>query len=232
MRQIKSSAIKIIGKKRDRGLLESWQSPIINEFHKIYYNSGVWKTTTWLGVPVQKCPFDMWIYQEILQNLKPDLVIETGTATGGSALFFATLFDLIGKGQIITIDVVTRKDRPQHPRITYLQGSSTAPVIKEAVSQFAEGKKTILVSLDSDHSKEHVLDELEFYGKLVSPRSYMVVEDTNVNGHPVLRNFGEGPYEAVQQFLKMSKDFVIDYKIEKFFVSFNTHGYLKRNDFA
>jgi cephalosporin hydroxylase len=219
---------KAIGKKTAKKINASYTNRIANQFHKIYYDSGVWGTTYWLGVPFHKCPLDAWLYQEMLYTLKPDLIIETGTANGGSALYFASMFDLLEKGQILTIDIEANKNRPQHPRITYLQGSSIAPEIIETAHKYAEGKKVVLVSLDSDHSKAHVLKEMELYGKLVSEGSYMVVEDTNVNGHPVLKDFGEGPYEAVEEFMKTHNDFSIDYALEKFFFSFNTHGYLKK----
>jgi len=228
MQLIQSLVSRVIGKKRARQILRLWQKRTIDGFHKIYYNSGVWTRTNWLGVPIQKCLLDVWIYQEILQELTPDLIIETGTAAGGSAFYLASLLDLLGNGQIVTIDINSNENRPYHRRITYLQGSSIAPEIEEAVSQFAEGKRTIFVLLDSDHSKGHVLKEMEFYGKMVSSGSYMVVEDTNINGHPVLKRFGEGPYEAVQEFLKINKSFFVDYNMEKFFVSFNKHGYLKK----
>lgn len=219
---------KIIGEKAAERIGNFYRKRIINQFHKIYYDRGIWTKTNWLGVPVLKCPLDLWLYQEILHNLKPDLIIETGTARGGSAFYFASLLDLLGKGQIVTIDVNAPENRPQHPRVTYLQGSSLAPEIMETMYQYAEGKKVVLVSLDSNHSKAHVLKEMELYGKLVSKGSYMVVEDTNINGHPVLKEFGEGPYEAVEEFLKTHSEFYIDYDLEKFLFSFNTHGYLRK----
>jgi cephalosporin hydroxylase len=219
---------KIIGKKAAEQIGNFYRKRVINRFHRIYYDRGVWTKTNWLGVTVLKSPLDLWLYQEILHSLKPDLIIETGTARGGSAWYFASLLDLLGKGQVVTIDVKAPENRPQHPRVTYLKGSSLAPEIMEVVQQYAEGKKVVLVSLDSDHSKAHVLKEMEFYGKLVSKGSYMVVEDTNINGHPVVKNFGEGPYEAVEEFLKTHSNFYIDYDLEKFLFSFNTHGYLRK----
>lgn len=116
---------------------------VVEEFNKMYYDSIVWGrgATRWLGTPIQKCPTDLWIYQEIIFELRPDVVIETGTADGGSALFFASLFDLIGKGRIITIDVQDVKERPKHDRITYLLGSSTA---KEIVEQVKKTRKSVV----------------------------------------------------------------------------------------
>src|SRR3989304_1299408 len=95
---------------------------IIKDFHDLYYESscigGTWKNTKWLGIPILKCPFDCWVYQELLFGIKPDIIIETGTKIGGSALFFASILDLIGKGEIITIDIDGESKRPIHDRIT------------------------------------------------------------------------------------------------------------------
>lgn len=201
---------------------------IVDQFNRIYYESAVWTKTRWLGTPILKCPTDLWIYQEIIFEVKPDFVIECGTAYGGSALFFASLFDLIGKGEIVTIDVKDVKERPKHKRITYLLGSSTSKEIVEQVRRLISNKGTIMVILDSDHHKEHVLNELRIYGDLVTEASYLIVEDTNINGHPVYPDFGAGPMEAVEEFLKENKNFVVDASKEKFYLTFNPRGYLRR----
>jgi cephalosporin hydroxylase len=205
---------------------------IVDRFHLHYYDSGpvfggTWTNTKWLGVPILKCPLDLWIYQEMIYELKPDWIIECGTAAGGSALYLASLFDLVGKGKIVSIDIEARA-RPTHPRITYLTGSSTAPDIIDKVKALVRDSKQTIVLLDSDHSKKHVLDELRTYYALVTPGSYMVVEDTNVNGHPVQPDFGPGPMEALEEFLRENKNFVIDKTKEKLLLTFNPKGYLKR----
>ena len=205
---------------------------ITQQFNKIYYDSLVWAEgkTRWLGVPIQKFPTDLWIYQEIIFEERPDVIIETGTANGGSALFFASLFDLIGKGEIITIDVEDVKKRPKHDRITYLLGSSISEEIIEQVKRVANGKEKVMVILDSDHHKEHVLNELRIYNSFVTEKSYLIVEDTNINGHPVAKEFGPGPLEAVEEFLKENKHFVVDKNKEKFFLTANPRGYLKKTN--
>lgn len=161
---------------------------IVDDFHRLYYDSntfgGTWRDTFWMGVPIWKCPMDMWIYQEILFNLKPDVIVETGTAFGGSALFMANICDLLGKGKIVTVDIQDRPNRPRHERIQYISGSSTADEVVEQVRKNINGG-TVLVILDSDHSKGHVLDELRIYSRFVQEGSYVIVEDSNVNGHPV-----------------------------------------------
>ncbi len=202
-------------------------STIADQFHQQYYDSGVWMNTTWLGVPVQKLPLDLWIYQEIMNELKPDLIIECGTADGGSAYYLASLCDLVRNGRIISIDILA-KPRPQHPRITYLTGSSVSAEIQTAVRNAIKPGERVMVILDSDHSLEHVLNELRAYAPLVTSGSYLIVEDTNINGHPVLPQFGPGPMEALQQFLAENKDFQVDLSREKFFVTFFPNGFLKK----
>ena len=204
---------------------------IIREFHKIYHDSGVIYNTSWLGVNAVKCPLDLWIYQELLYSLKPDFIIETGTRHGGTALFFACLFDIIGEGQVITIDIDSKEKVPEHKRIHRIIGNSIEPKIIEDIKNLIKNNKPnskILVILDSDHSKNHVLKEMEIYGKFVTEGSYLIVEDTNMNGNPVLSEFGPGPMEAVNEFLKTNDQFVIDKKPEKFILTMNPSGFLKK----
>jgi cephalosporin hydroxylase len=187
--------------------------------------------TRWLGVPVIKCPFDLWVYQEILFELRPDVVVECGTSKGGSAYFLSSMCELLGHGHVITIDLYPKPNRPQHERLTYLSGSSTDPkIVSEVTRRIRDADKSasVLVLLDSDHSREHVLDELRLYSPLVTPGSYVIVEDTNLNGHPVWPDFGPGPMEAVDTFLSENDDFVIDSSREKFYLTWNPKGYLKR----
>ncbi len=203
-----------------------------DQFHRLYYDAGglgrTWASTRWLGIPTQKCPFDLWIYQEILFELKPDVIIECGTADGGSALFLASLCDLLGKGRVVTVDIKENPARPKHPRITYLLGSSTAERIVDQIRQSIHEGDTVMAVLDSDHRKEHVVNELRIYSRLVTVGSYLIVEDTNLNGHPVAPSFGPGPLEAVHEFLERNGDFVVDRTREKFLLTFNPGGYLRR----
>lgn len=204
---------------------------IDEEFHAKYYYSKVWADTYFLGKKVFKCPNDLWIYQELFWELKPDLIIECGTFHGGSTLYYAKLLDIMElPGEIITIDVDEMPDMPVHKRITYLIGSSTASDIIEKVKSAAKDKKTVIVILDSDHSKDHVLKEMELYHGFVTPGSYLVVEDSNINGHPVYSGFGQGPgpMEAMEEFLPKHPEFETDKSKEKFLMSFNPNGYLKK----
>ena len=201
---------------------------VTEAFHRLYYDTAVWKDTYWLGVRTQKCPLDLWVYQEILNETRPDLILETGTAHGGSALYLASVCDLLGRGEVVTVDISPVEGRPQHDRITYLTGSSTADEVVGEVERLATDHERVLVILDSDHSRDHVLDELRIYSRLVSPGSYLVVEDSNVNGHPVLAEHGPGPMEALEEFLAESDEFEVDAAREKFFLTFNPRGYLRK----
>lgn len=201
---------------------------ITDAFHRLYYDTAVWKDTYWLGVHAQKCPLDLWIYQEILYEQQPDLIIETGTAHGGSALFLSSVCDLLGRGEIVTVDIHPIEGRPVHDRITYLTGSSTAEEVVSDVERVAEGRDRILVILDSDHARDHVLDELRIYSRFVPPGGYLIVEDTNVNGRPVFPEHGPGPMEAVEAFLDETDEFEIDSAREKFFLTFNPRGFLRK----
>lgn len=206
---------------------------IVDEFHKLYYNSDIigrtWNNTFWLGIPTFKCPLDLWIYQEIIFKERPDLIIETGTENGGSALFLACMCDLVGKGKVVTVDIESKEGRPEHKRIEYLLGSSTSREIVDKLRNLIKEGDKVMVVLDSDHHKEHVLNELRIYNEFVSKGSYLIVEDTNINGHPVAPDFGPGPMEAVEEFLKGNKNFIIDKSKEKFYMTFNPKGYLRRS---
>jgi cephalosporin hydroxylase len=222
--------------------LRYWkQQWIVREFSRIYYGSPLredlsrgttWRDgiTTWLGVPCEKCPLDLWIYQELIVRTKPDVIIECGVNYGGSALYYACLFDVLKHGEVIGIDITFRHLCPEvktHPRITLHESSSTDPALMNLLKQRASGRRTMVI-LDSDHSLAHVRCELELYADLVTPGCYLVVEDTNVNGHPVYPDHGPGPYEAVEEFVARRKDFVIDLEQHKYLLTFQPNGYLRR----
>ena len=185
-----------------------------------------------------KCPLDLWIYQELIFRLRPDLVVECGTWAGGSSLFIADLLDLTGRGSVVTIDILSVEQvkahyahnlpqrfyqlhiRPEHPRVRYLLGSSTDPAILDVVCEVAREKETVLVIADSDHSQEHTYAELQAYCHLVSPGSYFIMEDTNI--------LLEGPNAAVACFLGEHTEFEPDLGMQKFLLTFNPGGYLRR----
>jgi cephalosporin hydroxylase len=211
-----------------RKLRSSVRSPLAREFNRLWYDEKLWTDIRWRGVPVLKNPCDLWIYQEIIHEVKPDLIVETGTYDGGSAYFFASLFDLVGNGRVITIDVEERPDRPVHDRVRYVTGSSIASDVAKLLADEVKTSSTVMVVLDSDHAASHVKRELEVLSSFVTVGSYLVVEDTNVNGHPVYPEHGPGPAEAVRSFLKGSSDFVSDTRLERFLLTFNPGGFLRR----
>lgn len=209
---------------------------LISEFNKIYYNNdqNTWRSTHWLGTPIQKFPTDLWIYQELIYKLRPDLIIETGTLYGGSALFLATILDAVKHGRVISVDINDEPDpevpRPIHHRLRYIKGSSTDEIVLLKLQEEAAGLDTVMVILDSDHSKEHVLAEIVSLKDLVTPGSYLIVEDTNINGHPVFPDFGPGPMEAVQEFLWENDEFTVDTSLERLMLTANPRGYLRKKE--
>lgn len=224
------------------GVFESWsglaraqgaRDAIVRDFHRLYYDSaadgGTWNDTSWLGRPVLKTPLDLWSYQEIIVATIPELIIETGTYKGGSALFLATVCEALGHGRVVSIDVERAADPPSHMRLEFWTGSSVDPAIVARAAQAAAAARGVLVILDSDHDERHVLAELRAYSPMVPVGGWLIVEDTNVNGHPVLGAHGPGPMEAVRRFLAEDPRFEADERrAGKFLLTFNPGGYLRR----
>ena len=208
------------------------EEQLVEQFHKLYYSNGsrTWSgNNKWLGYNVLKCPLDLWIYQEIIFENKPDIIIEAGTMGGGTSLFLASMCDAIGNGTVISIDLQNTNhtdELPKHPRLIYVSGDSISDKTIEYINMYTYPNKKVMVILDTDHRKEHVLKELNLYSKLITKDQYLIVEDTNLN-HPNPAGF-EGPMEAIDEFLKENKDFVIDESKNKFYLTFNPNGYLKK----
>ena len=197
----------------------------------------------WLGLPIIQYPQDIIAYQEIIWNVKPDLIIETGIARGGSLILFASMLQLIGKGQVLGIDIDIKKENLKKiethflkKRIKMIQGSSIDKNIIKQVKEVAKNKKKILVVLDSNHTHEHVLKELEYYSQFVKKGSYLIVFDTLIEDIPQRimkkskRPWGKGnnPKTAIKEFLKTSNRFKIDKEIEnKLGITVAPNGYLK-----
>ena len=182
---------------------------------------------SWLGRPIIQYPQDMIAMQEIIWEIKPDLIIETGIAHGGSLIYYSSLLELIGKGEVLGIDIDIRShnkaeiiEHPMYKRINMIEGSSLNLSIIERVQEFAKGKKTVLVCLDSNHTEHHVLMEMRLYSPFVTVGSYLVVFDTIVEDLPEdyfkeKRPWGIGnnPKTAVMEFLKENDKFEIDSSI-------------------
>jgi cephalosporin hydroxylase len=199
---------------------------------------------SWMGRPIIQYPQDMIAMQEIIWNIQPDLIIETGIAHGGSLIYYASLLELIGKGEVLGIDIDIRQhnreaieNHPMYKRISMIEGSAVDPQIVEKVKEYTIDKKVILVVLDSNHTHEHVLAELEMYSPFVTAGSYIVAFDTIVEklpdnympGHIRPWGIGDNPMTAVKAFLKDHAEFVIDDAINnKLLISVAPDGYLKR----
>ncbi|MBP1770528.1 MAG: Cephalosporin hydroxylase [Candidatus Aminicenantes bacterium] len=185
---------------RDRfaGTRSERERRVATEFFRQYHGRGIHRATYWYGVPVQQTPTDMWMIQQIIAELRPDFLIETGT------------------------EYPVFRDR-----VIPLIGDSVGPDTIRRISDVVQGKPA-LVLLDSDHRRDHVLRELKLYAQFVPVGGYMIVFDTDLNGHPVTPDFGPGPMEAVEEFLKADGRFVSDDSREKFMLTMCAKGYLKR----
>lgn len=196
---------------------------------------------SWLGRPIIQYPQDIIAMQEIIWKVKPDLIIETGIAHGGSLIFYASILELTGKGQVIGIDLDIRqhndreiRSHPMFKRIVMIEGSSVDESTLHYVRKLSRNKESVLVALDSHHSSDHVIQELKLYSPFVTKGSYLVVFDTIVEELPNSffndRPWGKGdnPKTAVDEFLKGSDRFEIDKEIEnKLLVTVAPGGFLK-----
>ncbi len=208
---------------------------VVNNFHKLWWhNQNTFRENKWIGVQAQQNPMDIWIIQEIIVETQPDFIVETGTLNGGSALVWATILQQVNpNGRVITVDIDDRAQEVKKfplwkEKVEFFLGSSVAPEIVGAVRQRVEGKKVMMI-LDSDHQKDHVLKELLAYSPFVQLGGYIIVQDTNLNGHPVHRqSSGPGPMEAVEEFLLLDKNFEPDHGRERLLLTFSPGGFLKR----
>lgn len=210
---------------------------VVDQFHQIFYASVEAGQVRWLGHEILKNPLDLWLVQEILHDKRPDVLIETGTHHGGSALFYAGIAKAAGLDlRVITIDFNPKLeyDAAAHNILSVTGISTTSATVARVQKELADLRQSlgrepkVMVVLDSDHSRENVLEELKTYAPLVSVGQYVIVEDTNVNGHPVFLEHGPGPYEATEEFLAGRTDFVRDPKCHKFLVTQNPDGWLLR----
>ena len=185
--------------------------------------------TNWLGVPIWQNVFDLWTIQESIAEVRPALLIETGTNRGGSATFYAHLMDLMDHGKVVTIDV-ERLHQLDHPRITFLQGSSTDPAIVEQVRQMAtDAGGPVMVILDADHARDHVAQELELYGPMVTPGSLLLSQDGVIDHLWIFADSRPGPLPANRDFLARHPEFEYDReRNERFLITHHPLGWMRR----
>jgi cephalosporin hydroxylase len=199
------------------------RNSVIDEFQKLYYPVH---RALWRGVPIVKCAQDLIIYQEIIHETQPEIIVECGVNCGGSTLFLAEM----SRGTVVACDIDLshcHESVRSNEHIRLLEGNSTSAEIVAAITELTRGKRTMVV-LDSAHGEAHVLQECRSYGPLVSPGCYMIVEDSCVNGNPLVPEHGPGPAEAIALFLQETKDFKTDLSRERFLLTFNPGGYLLR----
>jgi cephalosporin hydroxylase/glycosyltransferase involved in cell wall biosynthesis len=196
-------------------------------FVDAFYRSLAWREWRWLGKQVRRCPTDMIVYQELVAETRPDWIIETATGGGGRALFLASICDLIGHGQVLSIDDRAAPKLPEHARVTFLREDPFSPDTIEHVRQIVGGEGNGMLVLGL-HSRRRILQAFDAYSPYVAVGSYAVVEDTIVNGNPVWANFGPGPSEAVRTILQTHDNFAANPAMEKLALTFNPGGFLKR----
>ena len=202
--------------------------------HKISYEP------TWLGIPIIQTPEDMVMMQELLWKVRPDVVIECGVAHGGALVLYASMLDLIGKGHAIGVDVEIRKynrlalqSHPLSRRFTLIEGSSIEEPTLQQVREMIRPDDSVLVALDSNHTKAHVAKELEMYAPLVTPGSYIVVFDTVMQVLPDAPRASkswetDNPWHAIEDFLASNPDFEVDPYYNRMKVTHCPGGFLKR----
>ena len=196
-------------------------------FIEAFWHNLAWKQTTWMGRRVNKAPTDLFAYQELIHKVAPDWIIETGSGSGGRALFLASMCDLMGHGQVISVDPKP-PEGVSHPRITFVSGTAQAPRTLQKVRAVCGESPKAVVILGSRGRWQKMMAEFEAYAPLVPVGSYLVMEDTVVNGHPVWPGFGAGPAEALQHVLINHGEFVADRSLEKYALTLNPGGFLKR----
>jgi cephalosporin hydroxylase len=214
------------------------EQEIIDAFHLLWYERRqreTWRNTTWMGRELQQCPTDLWVYQELIERVRPDVFVEIGVKKGGLTHYVASLFDLLhghdrSTGLVIGIDIDLTAVGPAvkaHPRVVLVEGSSTDGKTFEEVRMHCGGRPA-MVLLDSDHTEGHVRAELELYRELVPVGSYIIVNDTNIGGHPALSWKDSSPFDAVQDFVRERPEFEIDRGCEKHMLTLCPQGFLRR----
>jgi cephalosporin hydroxylase len=197
-------------------------------FVRAYWRSLAWRSTTWMGQRVWNAPTDLMTYQDLAAEIRPDWIIETGTRWGGRALFFANLLDVLGNGRVVSIDNRPEPGRPEHPRITYVEGRAHDDEVVQQVRDLVGAETHGLVILGTRGAQRRMHAEFEAYAPFVSVGSYVVMENTILGGRPVEPGFGPSPFDAVRRILNLRGDFMADDTREQHGLTFNPGGFLRR----
>lgn len=226
----------------------TWDNYMIHKVQQFaQYRTGEF-LNTWLGIDIQQYPSDLMIYQELIYSQKPEIIVETGTYKGGLSVYLATILEHVNPtGRVLTVDIDGQSWRetvasgrvPENllQRITFYESDSVADELIKKISSLTAGKKTMVI-LDSSHTAAHVSRELQVYSTMVTPGSYLIVNDTHLEGIGWIRQnlwnqifhpeSGIGPLTAVRQFMSSTRDFVIDPKLPKSYISCSPSGFLRR----
>jgi cephalosporin hydroxylase len=206
-----------------------WQRAINYLFYKeLIRATGDFSDVKWLGHPMWQDPTDAWVIQEAIAEVRPALLLETGTNMGGSALYYAHLLDLVGDGRVVTVDVERMHDI-SHPKIEFLIGGSTDPEIVETMTARArEADGPVMVILDANHAEDHVRAELAAYAPLVTPGSLMMVQDAIIDTMRHYRPDRPGPLGAIKEFVAQNPEFTVEDRARHFLVTHHPMGWLRR----
>ncbi len=220
------------GKEGMKALVELWTK--VARHHRVMYEPS------WLGIPIIQYAEDVLMMQELIWKVRPDVIVETGIAHGGSAVLYASILELIGHGKVVAVDVEIRKynrvaimGHAMSRRIEMIEGSSVDPAVVSQVAEKVRGARQVLVTLDSNHSYEHVRNEIAAYGPLVSPNSYLVVMDGAQklmadlpDGKPEWRQ--DNPLRAIDEVLAASPEWESDPHYNRMHVTSSPRGFLRR----
>jgi cephalosporin hydroxylase len=207
---------------------------VVDQFHYVWYHQPDDLAYSWLGFPIIQHPMDMWTYQAIINKTKPQCIVSTGIYYGGMLMYLWSLSQLVQgckNMKIIGIDIDIKPMALQlanDAQIIIIQGNSVDPDIISRIDKI-RGDLPTMVILDSDHGKSHVLKEIQLYNHMVTPGQYMIVEDTDLNGHPVYPLYGYGPYEALEEFQKTNNEYIVDTDSWKLNL-FTCHTWLKKKE--
>ncbi len=197
----------------------------------IYHQQSiVFNRVSWMGVRILKNPLDLWIYQELLYKVRPDVVVEIGSANGGSTLYIANILGLMGIDfRVISVDISRQSYSASHPRIIELTGDSLSSEIVNKVKELCAGKRVLIIH-DADHTEESVYHNLIAYSSLVTVDSYFIVEDSIIDLFSSKEGIGghNGPLRSIRKFLKSSDVFVVDSDCERYWITYCQRGFLRR----